>query len=74
MSVDLRIFADPETLSRTAATRRPHLFLRGADGGRPVYGNVEKCQFDPHWRDLIRCDNVVGRKEAPWHNDSILYV
>jgi hypothetical protein len=29
------------------------LFLKGADGRRPVYGGAEKFQTDPHWRDLI---------------------
>jgi hypothetical protein len=33
--------------------RLSHLFLRGADGRRPIYRNVEKFQSDPHWRDLI---------------------
>ena len=30
-----------------------HLFLRGPDGRRPVYGACERFQQDPHWRDLI---------------------
>ena len=29
------------------------IFLRGADGRRPVYGGAEKFQKDPLWRDLI---------------------
>ena len=29
------------------------IFLRDASGRRPVYGNIEKFQTDPHWRDLI---------------------
>ena len=29
------------------------IFLRGADGRRPVYGGTEKFQADPHWRDLV---------------------
>jgi hypothetical protein len=29
------------------------LFLRDGAGRRPVYGNYEKFQSDPHWRDLI---------------------
>jgi hypothetical protein len=29
------------------------LFLRGADGRRPVFGATEKFQQDPHWRDLV---------------------
>ncbi len=30
-----------------------HIFLRDADGRRPVYGSLEKFQNDPWWRDLI---------------------
>ncbi|RPH81461.1 MAG: glucosidase, partial [Candidatus Rokuibacteriota bacterium] len=33
--------------------RLARIFLRGADGRRPVYGGVEKFQTDPHWRDLL---------------------
>jgi hypothetical protein len=29
------------------------MFLRDADGKRPVYGGTEKFQQDPHWRDLV---------------------
>jgi hypothetical protein len=35
-------------------TRRlTSIFLRDADGRRPVYGGARKFQEDPHWRDLI---------------------
>jgi hypothetical protein len=33
--------------------RLNHIFLRGHDGCRPVFGNSEKFQHDPHWRDLL---------------------
>ena len=33
--------------------RLTNIFLRGADGRRPVYGGIEKFQKDLHWRDLI---------------------
>jgi hypothetical protein len=33
--------------------RLSHIFLRGSDGRRPVFGAAEKFQSDPHWRDLI---------------------
>lgn len=33
--------------------RLASIFLRDADGRRPVYGGAEKFQTDPHWRDLI---------------------
>jgi hypothetical protein len=29
-------------------------FLREADGRRPVYGEIQKFQNDPNWRDLIQ--------------------
>ena len=29
------------------------MFLRDAQGNRPVYGGTAKFQQDPHWRDLI---------------------
>ncbi|GAB3761005.1 glucosidase [Ramlibacter monticola] len=35
------------------ARRLGSIFLRGADGRRPVYGGTRKFQDDPHWRDLI---------------------
>ncbi len=33
--------------------RLSRIFLRGADGRRPVFGEVERFQRDSHWRDLI---------------------
>ncbi len=33
--------------------RLSRIFLRGEDGRRPVFGNVERFQTDPHWRDLV---------------------
>ena len=36
------------------AGRLAKLFLRGADGRRPVFGASEKLQHDPHFRDLLR--------------------
>jgi hypothetical protein len=33
--------------------RLVHLFERGPDGRRPIYGGAQKFQEDPHWRDLI---------------------
>jgi len=33
--------------------RLTHLFLRGPDGRRPVYGDNEIFQTDPHWRTLL---------------------
>jgi hypothetical protein len=35
------------------ARRNASIFLRGADGRRPVWGDVELFQTDPYWRDLI---------------------
>ena len=33
--------------------RLSRIFLRDADGRRPVYGGTRKFQSDPNWRDLI---------------------
>ena len=33
--------------------RLTRIFLQNPSGQRPVYGNSEKFQTDPHWRDLI---------------------
>jgi hypothetical protein len=33
--------------------RLTSIFLRGADGRRPVYGTNDVFQRDPHWRDLV---------------------
>ena len=29
------------------------IFLRDANGRRPVHGTIERFQSDPHWRDLL---------------------
>ena len=29
------------------------IFVRDANGRRPVYGGTEKFQDDPHWRDFV---------------------
>ena len=33
--------------------RLTSIFTRNADGRRPVFGNLQKFQDDPHWRDLL---------------------
>ncbi len=35
------------------ARRLSQIFLRGADGRRPVHGGTDRFQNDPQWRDLI---------------------
>jgi hypothetical protein len=35
------------------ARRLNRIFLRDEKGRRPVYGDTEKFQTDPHWRDLV---------------------
>jgi hypothetical protein len=40
-------------VSRELAARLTGIFLRGADGRRPVFGEAETLQRDPHWRDLL---------------------
>ncbi|WP_052863040.1 MGH1-like glycoside hydrolase domain-containing protein [Streptomyces niger] len=40
-------------VAKDISDRLSRLFLRDADGRRPVYGGQEKFQHDPYWRDLI---------------------
>jgi hypothetical protein len=40
-------------VSTELSRRLTRIFLRDAEGQRPVHGGVAKLQFDPHWRDLI---------------------
>ncbi|MBP7937551.1 MAG: glucosidase [Phycisphaerae bacterium] len=40
-------------VAREISTRLIGIFLRDAKGRRPVFGNLEKFQTDPHWRDCI---------------------
>jgi len=40
-------------VARDLAWRLVRIFLRGADGRRPVFGGAEKFQADPHWRDHL---------------------
>jgi hypothetical protein len=40
-------------VSKEIATRLSRIFLRDAQGHRPVYGGTEKFQTDPNWRDYI---------------------
>jgi hypothetical protein len=40
-------------VSKELATRLSRIFLRDAQGRRPVYGGTEKFQTDPNWRDYI---------------------
>jgi hypothetical protein len=40
-------------VTKEISNRLMRIFLRDADGRRPVYGGAEKFQKDPHWRDNI---------------------
>jgi len=40
-------------VAREIARRLSSIFLRDANGKRPVYGSTKKFQEDPHWRDYI---------------------
>ena len=40
-------------VSEELTRRLTKIFLRGTDGRRPVYGQYEKLQSDPHFRDYI---------------------
>src|SRR5688572_20697361 len=41
-------------VSKEIANRLTRIFLRDAQGQRPVYGGTEKFQSDPHWRDYLQ--------------------
>ncbi|HEY3383511.1 MAG TPA: hypothetical protein VGK32_17230 [Vicinamibacterales bacterium] len=40
-------------VSAELSHRLSGIFLRNANGLRPVYGGLDRMQHDPHWRDLI---------------------
>lgn len=40
-------------ISQELSRRLTHLFLRDANGRRPIYGGLETFQTDPHWGDNI---------------------
>ncbi|MCC6195592.1 MAG: glucosidase, partial [Burkholderiales bacterium] len=42
-----------DAMARGFADRLISIFTRDAQGKRPLYGDVERLQDDPHWRDLI---------------------
>jgi hypothetical protein len=45
----MNLYQVAEELSR----RLTRIFLRDAEGRRPVHGGARKFQDDPHWRDLV---------------------
>ena len=45
----LTLFEIAKEISRRMAS----IFIRDADGKRPVYGGTSKLQEDPHWKDYI---------------------
>ena len=40
-------------VAKEISNRLSKIFLRDANGKRPVYGGSKKFQEDPHWRDYI---------------------
>jgi hypothetical protein len=40
-------------ISQELSRRLTHIFLRGLDGRRPVFGTNDVLQSDPHWRDHV---------------------
>jgi hypothetical protein len=40
-------------ISQDLSSRLTHIFLRGQDGCRPIYGLNQTWQTNPHWRDYI---------------------
>jgi hypothetical protein len=45
----MTLFQVAEEITR----RLSNIFLRNAEGRRPVFGGVERFQSDPHWRDYL---------------------
>jgi hypothetical protein len=45
----MNLYQVAEEISRRLAS----IFLRNAEGRRPVHGGAKKFQEDPHWRDLV---------------------
>ena len=45
----MNLYEVAEEISR----RLTSIFVRGANGQRPVYGDTAKFQDDPHWRDYV---------------------
>ena len=45
------------------ARRLTAIFLRDAEGRRPVYGGTRKFQEDPHWRDYLSVLRVFPRRQ-----------
>jgi hypothetical protein len=45
----MTLFEVAKELSRRLAS----IFLRDANGARPIYGGSEKFQKDPHWKDYV---------------------
>jgi len=41
-------------IAKTHAERLIAIFLRNGQGKRPVYGDIERLQNDPHWRDYLQ--------------------
>ena len=41
-------------IAKTHAQRLIAIFLRNEQGQRPLYGNIERLQNDPHWRDHLQ--------------------
>jgi len=56
-------------VAREISTRLVGVFLRDAEGRRPLYGAWEKFQTDPHWRDHLIFPNISmvtrGRRSGP---------
>jgi hypothetical protein len=48
-----RTYRTLRAIADDLASRLAHIFLRDAQGRRPVFGANERFQTDPHWRDYI---------------------
>ena len=45
----MNLYQVAEEISRRLAS----IFMKDAEGHRPVYGGTHKFQDDPHWRELV---------------------
>ena len=52
-------------VAKELARRLSSIFLRDANGKRPVYGGAKKFQEDPHWKDYICFTSISTGTTAP---------
>ena len=54
-------------VARDIGSRLTRILVRHQHGRRPVYGDTEKFQTDPHWRDYILSTSTsTGNNGTDW--------